>query len=304
MRLFDAHNFQTQPVPPISWLVEGLIPLGTPSDIFSMPECSKSGLLLTLAAALANRDGRWNGFSCVGGNVAIVGGEKSSDAVWMRDLHRLGINVKTPGTLRILDLDSHIWSWDGRAETWNLTREATNDLIPFLKAYQPVLIIIDTVSRAAKGNDPLKSTQQVELGRAVEALQTETVGNNGLVLTVSHTSQSSDSGELEQRLHFSSRQGGNGFPGWLRHLQAVTDLKDSEKLDRGLDLQKRYVAYAISKCSEMPPPMWGGRKNPLVFELTREGRLILQQEKGFDVSVDLGKKQKKVGSNYDRCAQI
>lgn len=304
MKLYDAHTLQSHPAPQINWLVDGLIPLGTPSDLFSMPECSKSGLVLTLAATVANCEGSWNGFSCAAGDVVIVGGEKSSEAVWMRDFQRLGVSVRSPSTLRILNLDSHIWSWDGRSEAWNLTPEATKELIPFLKAYQPVLVVVDTISRAAKGNDPLKLTQQVELGRAVEAFQRDTVGSRGLVLTVSHTSQASDALELVQRLHYMSRQGGNGYPGWLRHLQAITELKDSEKLDRGLNTQKRFIAYAISKCSEMPPPVWGERKKPLIFELTREGRLVLQPENGYVSARYSDKQQKKGGSNNGRCNQI
>lgn len=295
MKILDANHLSNLPPKPIQYLVERLIPLGVAGDIFSMPEASKSSILLNLAAMVANGGGQWFGhFPVVGGNVVIIGGEKSSQDVWVRDLNRLKATIDNPDRLIILEPETFLWEPCSKSD-WRFSAEASNEILPFLLSYRPVLIIIDTISRAAKGNNVLDLLQQVELARQVDELQ-RSVG--GTVLTVSHTSQSSDTEPLFRRLHFISRQGGNGYPGWLRYLLALTELREEEKTERRIDVRKQVIAMAVAKNSEMPRPRWGNRKNPILYELKPDGSIELIPEDESQVVVS-GKRSQASGKQQN-----
>jgi RecA-family ATPase len=271
MKIRDGYELCQQKATPLQWLVDGLIPANVAGDVFSPPDSGKSTILSSLASAIANGDPTWFGYALTSGRVAYIGGEKSSSEVWTRDLLRAGVGIRTPGTFVNYDPENCLWRWDKRAGAWEESAEY-HEVVKHLKTMQPVLTIIDTISRAAMGSDPMDLMQQVLLAQRVDILQ-QTVG--GTVLTVSHTNQSSMSETLPQRLHYTSRSGGNGYVGWLRFMIGVSNLNVPEKEALGIDEFRKVVAMAVSKHNEMPQPMpAGNRFNPILLEITRIGELV------------------------------
>ena len=265
MLIKDAYHLSQSLPKPIEWLLEDLIPLFVAGDIFSPPDCGKSSLLLSLLIAITNKYPTWFGRKIAGGKVAIIGGEKSSDDVWTRDLHRSGEKVAEENAFTILEPDDFLWQWVN--SRWERTTE-WEKVIKHLRQIRPVVSVIDTIASAALGLDPMNHVQGTLLGKEIVDLQKE-VG--GAVLTVSHTSQFSQSLELHQRLDYMARSGGNGYPGWLRWLGALTTLTDNEKTKLGIDPAMRIVAFAVAKPSEMPVPKTGSKTNPVLFEYAVDG---------------------------------
>jgi hypothetical protein len=57
MKTIDAADLLAAPPQPISWAVEGLMPIGTVGDLAGPPGAGKSTLILDLATAIASGDG-------------------------------------------------------------------------------------------------------------------------------------------------------------------------------------------------------------------------------------------------------
>ncbi|MDA8254115.1 MAG: AAA family ATPase [Betaproteobacteria bacterium] len=273
--ILDAAQLLAAPPPKIEWLVEGLIPLGCTMDLFGPPGAGKTTLLTDLCLAVAAESGQWHGRDCIGGQVVILGGERTDRAALARDLHRSGRPAPDPGALRIpADSDGDcppIWRWDrracGGAGQWALT-EWGERTTAWLVAQRPALIVLDTIISVAQGCDLLDQPQQYALGQTVRRW-TKSIGSTSI--GASHTNQASASGELRDRLDYISRAGGNGFPGALRHIAGVTKLRggEIEGLDPALD--GTLFAVGVSKHNESPPTSWT-HHTPAIFS-QRAGRV-------------------------------
>lgn len=285
MKIRDGYELSQEQPEEIIWLVENLIPFGIAGDVFSMPDCGKSSIFLSLLAAIANKEKSWFGYKLMTGKTVYVGGEKSSDKVWVRDLKRATSGIKEKGSFTNLDPETALWTW--KKDEWKTTPEY-DEIVSYINVLKPVVTVLDTISRVALGNNPVDLTQQVLLAQKVEELQ-QTIG--GTVLTISHTNQSSMNDVLSNRLHFLSRSGGNGYPGWLRWLMGMTNLSTTEKAKLGIDEYKKIVAVAVAKTNEIPQPMpRGNRFNPILFEITKTGELQMVDKDCEAVSMP-GKRQ-------------
>ncbi|MDA8390865.1 MAG: AAA family ATPase [Gammaproteobacteria bacterium] len=282
----DGADLLTEQPQPIDWLVEGILPSGTVGDVFSPPGTGKTSLLTSLILTVAAGKRTWFGRACAAGPVMILGGEKSSRAVWVRDLHRatggerfevergrIAIAPSTMGPLFQWHPRRHIWE-PGSGYEATLTMAA---------ALRPVLTCIDTLGRAAWGQDPISIPQQQALAQALEHLGRQI---DGTLLTVSHTSQASGREDVQRRLDYTARAGSNGIPGHFRWLMGITKLdgREAAKLlhmddddERTIgELEKRNIlAAAVSKPSEMaqPSPDWN-RYSPSIFELLIDGSIV------------------------------
>ncbi len=287
MKIRDGYELSQEPTEEIIWLVENLIPYEIAGDIFSMPDCGKSSIFLSLLSAIANKEAYWFGYKIMSGKVAYVGGEKSSNKVWTRDLHRASAGIHKKGSFTNLDPETALWAWN--KDEWVTTPEY-QEIVDHINVLKPVVTVIDTISRVALGNNPVDLTQQVMLAQKVEQLQ-QAIG--GTVLTISHTNQSSMNDVLSNRLHFLSRSGGNGYPGWLRWLMGMTNLSTVEKEKMGFDEFAKIIAVSVSKHNEIPSPMpRGNRFNPILFEITKTGELQMI-DMDFKSSAMPGKRQNK-----------
>ncbi len=267
MNIKDAFALSQKDVTPIEYLIEGILPLGTTGDLSAPPDCGKTSILLSLLTAIANQEDSWFDRKIAHGRVLVIGGEKSSEDVWVRDLARCS-RVHVEDSMYIAEPVDFLWKFTNGL--WTGTK-ALDEIIQFAKNTQPVLTVIDTVSRSALGYDPLNIVQQTLLGKAVDELRCK-IG--GTLLTVSHTNQSSQSLNLSQRLDYTSRSGGNGYPGWLRWLASMSTLNCADKKKLKIEQTKRVIAFAVSKTSEMPVPAIGNKFNPILIEIDNDGRLF------------------------------
>lgn len=284
-KILNGYDLSQRTPTPINYFVEGLIPLGVTGDVFAPPDCGKTTMLLSLISATANGEKAWFGRQIATGRVVVIGGEKSDESVWTRDLHRCG-RIENPEGLTIIEPEGSLWKWSG--SEWQETKEY-KEILAVVKSIGPVLTVIDTISRVSLGSDPINYSQQVLLARKVEEFQKE-IG--GTLLTVSHTNQASANEELSMRLNYMARSGGNGYPGWLRWLMGMTNLTQKEKEVRGLDVKSKIIALAVSKHNEMPQPDIGNRFEPLLFEIRPDGGLVMIANNYVNSTASTNKKGK------------
>jgi RecA-family ATPase len=278
----DAADLLAERPTPIDWLVEGVLPAGTVGDIYSAPGVGKTALVTSLCLSIAYGAQTWFGHRIACGSVWILGGEKSTRATWVRDLHRLAGPDHTeldrerltiaPATL------GPLWAWE--RDRW-VQCKAHKEVRARARDIPPVLTVADTIGRVALGQNPIDIPQQQLLALHLEELQQE-IG--GTLLTISHTNQSSSKDDVPQRLYFESRAGANGIPGHLRWLMGITQLRQEEVVKRGLvdtaaqALGRIFLAAGVSKHNEMPAPKAGWTcYDPAIFEMTREGRLAMTE---------------------------
>lgn len=295
----DGADLLAEQPAPIDWLIYEVLPSGTVGDIFSPPGVGKTALITSLCLAVAGNARSWFGRKIAGGSVVILGGEKSSRATWVRDLHRLaggGHKELEPGRLSIAPATlGPLWAWE--RDKW-VQCKGYKEVVARARDIPPVLTIGDTIGRIALGQNPIDIPQQQLLAMHLEEFQRE-IG--GTVLTVSHTNQASSKDDVAQRLYFESRAGGNGIPGHLRWLMGITRLRPDEATERGLTateaqaLGRIFLAAAVSKHNEMPAPRVGGWTcyDPAIFEMSHEGTLAL-------VESAPQKKQRAVAANKYR----
>ncbi|WP_018716640.1 AAA family ATPase [Arhodomonas aquaeolei] len=285
----DMSDDLSREAPPIDWIVEGLLPAGAVGDIYGAPGGGKSTLALHLAAHVAAGRRTWFRRRLAGGPVLLVGGERSGSAVWARDMHRTaGMAGITPDELRGRALRAPadlgpLWAWDRREGTW-LGGEALAAVHEQAAAVRPALIIMDTIGRVARGQDPLDIAQQQQLAERIEALGAAT---GAAVLSVSHTSQAARLERLDRRLRYEARSGSSGLPGHLRWLLGVTRIPPDEAEQIGLDPRGgRLIAGGVGKGSEMPPAAWTPDA-PAILRIGRDGAVELVRD-GEEVSADGG----------------
>ena len=267
---------------PIEWLIEGLLPAGTAGDIFGPPNEGKTSLLLSLALHIATGAREWFGRRIVGGQVLLLGGEKSGRDVWERDYHRAaGGLIAEPGRLIIAPAGTGpmwIWTRDG----WETTDYYRN-VVDYAQNLCPVLTLCDTIGRVALGQNPVDIPQQQMLANCIERFRDE-IG--GTVLTISHTNQASRHDDLYQRLDWTSRAGSSGLPGHVRWIMGMTRMTDQEAAEQlGHDprdpeviatiAMRKLIAVAISKHNEMPEPRgaWN-RRRPAILEMMQDGSIM------------------------------
>ena len=213
----DAFNICQQPLSPVEWLVDRVFPRSGAGTVDGPPDSGKSSLIVNLAATIANGGGGWFGQDCLSGPVVVLGGEKSSRAVWRRDFERLG-KVARPGHFLIPELDGPLWRWERREEVWIKTPSYA-EAVRGIKRIKPVLVAGDTIMRLGLGIDVTDIAQQAALGLELEELAEEA---GCLFLTIGHTNQASTKEALSWRLHYLSRAGSNGLPGIIRYCFAAT----------------------------------------------------------------------------------
>jgi hypothetical protein len=281
VNLVDAADLLASPPKPIEYLIDGLLPSGTCGDLFGMPGAGKSTLTLDLLTTLASGVGNWHGLKCAAGAVAVIGGERKNADAFQRDLHRgRNKNIRAGQLLAPSPAsgDNAIWAWEKRAEQWRLTGWG-QDLTAFLQHEKPVLVCLDTVMSIARGSDLLDQPQQYALGETI-INWTNTLKTTSL--TVSHTNQASHQQEVDERLNYLSRAGGNGFAGAVRWMAGLSRLRGSDTLSKKLGLverasNERLIAAGASKHNEMPRPYWS-HMYPSIFKLEDHGGLTLVRD--------------------------
>lgn len=274
----DAFDICQQPLSPVDWLVDRIFPRSGAGTVDGPPDCGKSSLIVNLAATIANGGGCWFGQDCLSGPVVVLGGEKSSRAVWRRDFERLG-KVSRPGYFFVPALDGPLWMWNRREGVWIKT-PSYKEAIRGIKRIKPVLVIGDTIMRLGLGINQLDNAQQAALGLELDELATEA---GCLFLTIGHTNQASTKEALSWRLHYLSRAGGNGLPGILRYCFAVTrihraDIEKNGELEgmfSPLDVSwRKIIACGVSKGNEIPTAAWTNN-DPALFEIGRDGQIMM-----------------------------
>ena len=280
----DAFDICQQPVTPVEWLVAGIFPRTGAGTVDGPPESGKSSLIINLAATIANGGGCWFGQDCLTGPVVVLGGEKSSRAVWRRDFERMG-KVIRPGAFLIPELDGPLWKWDRREEIWIKTPSYA-EAVRGIKRIKPVLLIGDTIMRLGRGIDQIDNAQQAALGFELEELAVEA---GCLFLVIGHTNQASTKEALSWRLHYLSRAGGNGLPGVLRYCFAVTRIHRSDVGKNG-ELEEMFspeevsfrklIACGVSKGNEIPTAAWTNH-NPAFFEIMPSGEIMMLDRNRF-----------------------
>ena len=274
----DAFDICQQPVTPVEWLVDRIFPRTGAGTVDGPPDSGKSSLIVNLAATIANGGGCWFGQDCLSGPMVVLGGEKSSRAVWRRDFERLG-KVTRPGSFLIPELDGPLWKWDRQEEIWIKTPSYA-DAVRGLKRIKPVLVIGDTIMRLAMGIDQTNNTNQAALGLELEALAEEA---GCLFLTIGHTNQASAKEALSWRLHYLSRAGGYGLPGILRYCFGVArihrfDVEKKGELEGMFSPEevpfRKLIACGVSKGNEIPTAVWSNN-HPALFEIMPSGQIMM-----------------------------
>jgi len=267
LTIYDATAGLSAPPKPIEWLIDGVLPVGTVGDIYAPPGEGKSTILLDLALTLAAGRTNWYGHACRPGKVAIIGGETSSETAFIRNLHRVwgGNQAPDPKNLECINSGA-LWKWN--RDAWEITPDGA-EMLAYLASFQPSLVLIDTITRAAAGGSQIDNLQQALLGITIEQFA-KTL--NTTLLTISHTNQASIGGKLHERLHYTSRAGGNGLPGIFRWAAGMSRLNAGDQssfLPEDLQMRK-IIAFAVSKHNEMPTPAWNIFK-PALFEVQPDG---------------------------------
>lgn len=299
IRITDAHDLMISQPAPIEWAIDRLVPVGSAFDVFGPPGVGKTTVLTDLALAFANEDGEWQGRACWGGPVVILGGERTSEKALAQDLWRTGRKQPPRGSLILPTQEDGssppIWVWNRRAEggagAWLLTNWGRR-VTDLLMSTRPVMVIIDTVLSGAGGCDLLDMPQQYALGASI--LSWSRAIGAALTATVSHTNQASGSLGFSDRLDYTSRAGGNGFPGALRHIAGVTSVGGSVadlSLKKACGIQSadmNFFLFGFSKYNESPPSAWT-KSCPAIFsqphgklELVMPGEEVKERLRSFE----------------------
>lgn len=268
MRTFHSTELLASPPKAVNYVVDRFIPSGGICDIAGPPGEGKSTIALSLVAAVSTGKS-WFGMKVAQMPVAWISGEASDQDAIARDLHRLKVDSESDITFILPDVELFRFVDD----LWITTNEG-RAAIDSVREKRIGLVVIDTVGSVVAGSKEIDNCQQRQLARHIRA---ETRGLT--VITISHTNQASATTDLDWRLHYLSRAGGNGYPGAIRWAAGVSELR-SEKDAQAVGLEdydvagRRLVAFGASKHNEMPTPCWTNR-TPAIFELKKDGSLML-----------------------------
>ncbi|MDD5300024.1 MAG: AAA family ATPase [Gallionella sp.] len=276
MKTFHSADLLATPPKPIQYIVDGLLPLGGGGDTSGMPDSGKSTILLSMAAAIST-GAPWYGLKTAQTPTAWITGEASGSDAIQRDLHRL--KVKESDILFFLP-DDVLFRWVD--DQW-ITTANGRAVIDRIRELSIGFMVMDTIGSLVAGLKEVDNDQQRQLARH---LRDEL---HGLTFqTISHTNQASARDELSWRLHYLSRAGGNGFPGFGRWAAGVSRLQCHRPINAALEKNegeafgisgndvkaKKLVAFGVSKNNEAPPAVWT-HQHPAIFEIRRDGGLVL-----------------------------
>lgn len=289
MKEFHSADLLSHPPAPIEWLVADLLPLGALGDVSGPPGDGKSTLLLSLADHVS-RGAQWFGHATRQAPVVWISGEASGADVIQRDLHRL--HAGEDSDILFLLPEAEMFRFDRQTGGWITTTEGAA-IIQRCRDAGVGFVVIDTIGSVAAGLVEVDNDQQRQLARH---LRRELAGMTSL--SVSHTNQASAKDDLDWRLHYLSRAGGNGFPGAIRWAAGVSSLKPADAAALGQRVTQdeisatRLVAFGVSKHNEMPRPAWSNA-SPAIFEIAQSGEISLVADGS---AVALHQRQQRVAS--------
>lgn len=272
MKVFHSADLVSRPDKPIKWLIEGLLPDKTGGDISGPPGDGKSTIAMSIADHVS-RGADWFGHKTKKVPVGWITGEASDEDAVERDMKRL--NVPVGSDIIVILVEEPMFRWEpAGAGRWITTDEGVA-IINRCHEAGVGFSVIDTVGSVVAGLKELDNDQQRQLARHIKR------SLHMAHITISHTNQSSAKEDLDWRLHYLSRAGGNGFPGAIRWAAGVSKLQpqDAEKLGgrvtRDEIEQAKLVAFGISKHNEMPRPSGCNNNQPMIFEIRPDGSLTL-----------------------------
>ena len=303
MKTFHSSELLATPPAPISWLIDGLIQLGSGGDTSGMPGDGKSTILLSMAAAVST-GATWFGLKTAATPVAWISGEASGNEALARDLHRLKVGE---ADITFVLPDDVLFRWID--ERWVTTGDgrATIDRIRELGCG---FVVLDTIGSLCAGLREIDNDQGRQLARHLRAEL------HGITWqTISHTNQASARDELSWRLHYLSRAGGNGFPGAVRLAAGVTRVRAYMRPNAAVETNegeafgitgsdvkaKKLIAFGVSKSNETPQPVWTNN-HPAIFEVRRDGGLLLVRDGREGVVAATAEKQEVKSERPDVCS--
>lgn len=272
MKKFHSAELLATPSKPISYLVGNLMPAGGILDVSGPPGEGKSTIILSLASCIST-GASWFGLAVKKSRAGWITGEASDGDAIGRDLTRLQASTKSDITFLLPD--SEMFRFDPHEQKWVTTTEG-KDVLSEVRALRIEFLVIDTVGSVIAGSKEIDNDQQRQLARHIRA---ETIGLT--TTTIGHTNQASAKDNIDWRLHYLSKAGGNGFPGAVRWASGVSQIhpRDAAALGIKEDVigSRRLVAFGASKHNEMPAPCWTNRK-PAIFEIKPDGALVLYKD--------------------------
>jgi len=166
-------------LPPVTWLVDGLIPKGSLAMMYGEPGCGKTFIALDMALSIAH-ESDWQGQGVQGGSVIYIAGEgvgglKKRVLAWHQ---RHGKQRHAPFLVIPAAVD---------------LMEDTQDLHNTVKAVAdgPVgLVIFDTLARSMTGDE--NSSQ--DIGQAIKAMDAVREAFNCCVLAIHHSGKDGSRG--------------------------------------------------------------------------------------------------------------
>ena len=272
MKIFHSSVCQSKPQEPITYIVDGLIPRGVIADISGPPGGGKSTILLSLAAAISSGT-LWFGLATEKTKTAFISGEASGNDAIGRDLQRLSVSEKTDILFFLPEFE--MFRFDSRSQQW-ITSTEGRAVLDEIRKQGIELLVIDTIGSVVSGSKEIDNDQQRQLARHIRKEL------KGLTcISISHTNQASAKDDLDWRLHYLSRAGGNGFPGAVRFSGGVSQLqpRDAKTVGIAVDaiVERKLVGFGVSKYNEMPTPVWTNRA-PAIFEIKQDGGLVLVKD--------------------------
>ena len=168
-------------LPPVEWMIEGVIPEKALAMMYGEPGCGKTFIALDMALSVAHK-AEWQGQTVLGGNVVYVAGEgvgglKKRIAAWHQ--HR-ELPQKAPFTVVPIAVDLMD---ENNAQDLQTTIQAVAD--------GPVsMVVFDTVARSMSGDE--NSSQ--DMGHVVRAMDAVREQFNCCVLAIHHSGKDSSRG--------------------------------------------------------------------------------------------------------------
>jgi hypothetical protein len=157
--VFSPLDLTSEP-PPVRWLVDGMFCLGDVNLLLGEPGIGKSWLSMALAVAIVQGT-PWLGRKTEQGRVLYVDEENSVDLVYDR-LRKLGLSMTDAPNLRYLSNEGIL-----------LDRHA-DKLVDEALDYQPVLIVLDALTRFHSGDEDKAGSMSQLYNNALKPLARQT----------------------------------------------------------------------------------------------------------------------------------
>lgn len=193
-------------LPPMTWLVDGLIPTGGLGLLWGKPGAGKSFVALDLALTIATGFGNWHGHRLTAGRVLYVAAEGHHGLPVRVDAWARANEAPSPRD-RFAVADAIDLLHKGTAD--DLIEEAT-----LRSDEQPVLTVVDTLARCMPGGD---ENGPKDMSTAIATLDRLRELTGGAVLAVHHPGRSggnerghsSLNGALDVSMRLTQRSGGH-----------------------------------------------------------------------------------------------